>query len=362
VVPIGVGARFNAVAPVRLADTRTGAGGTVGPVAAGGVLRIPVAGSTVVPSSASGAVVNLTAVDPQGPGYLTAYPCGATRPLASALNVAAGETRANAASVALDATGLLCVFSSVLSHVVVDLAGWFGSTGTTFTPTNPARVLDSRSAGGPDRSFSVDLSAVIPAGATAATVNLTVTEPVAAGYLTAFPCGTEPPLVSSLNFVAGQTIAGLATVKLGAGSRICLFSPVPTNVVVDVNGAFAAGGDTLTTAVPSRFLDTRDGTGGWLGAVGPMQRIELAVGGARGVPDGVTAAVVNLTATGATAPGYVVAYACDQPAPTASNLNFDSGETAANLATVGLSATGTVCLAASTRAHLVVDLAGWYGP
>jgi len=84
------------------------------------------------------------------------------------------------------------------------------------------------------------------------------------------------------------------------------------------------------------------------------------VAGSRGVPAGATSAVVNLTATATSAAGYVAAYPCDQARPSVSNLNFDGGTSAANLASVRLSATGTLCLSANVGTHLVADIAGWY--
>ena len=352
---VGTNGRYNPVAPVRIADTRTGHGA----VAAGGVLQVPVAGVAGVPAGATGVVVNLTAASAQQAGYLTAYPCGAAAPTASNLNVTAGETRANQAAVALDSTKAICVFSSTTTDVIVDLAGWYGATGSAYQPLTPARVFDSRSTGAAT-SFAIPMTSA-PADASAVTVNLTVTNPAAAGYLTAYPCGMDTPLVSNVNFAGGQTIANLATVRLGSAKDICLSSPVPTNVIVDLAGVFTKNGATFTSAVTTRLLDTRDGTGGWTGQAGADQTIELKVAGTRGIPAAANSAVVNLTATGNTAAGYVAAYPCDQARPSVSNLNFDGGTSAANLATVRLSATGTLCLSASTNTHLIADIAGWYG-
>ena len=55
-----------------------------------------------------------------------------------------------------------------------------------------------------------------------------IADPTAAGYLTAYPCGTEPPAASNVNYVDGETIANLATVKVTA-SRFYLFNPVATS-------------------------------------------------------------------------------------------------------------------------------------
>jgi hypothetical protein len=225
---VGTDGRYNAVTPVRIADTRTGHG----VVAAGGVLQVPVAGS--VPADATGVVVNLTAAAAQSAGYLTAYPCGATAPTASNLNVNAGETRANQAAVALDTTTAICVFSSTTTDVIVDLAGWYAPTGAGYVAQTPARVFDSRTAGGPATAFTIAVT-----GGSAVTVNLTVTNPAAAGYLTAYPCGMDTPLVSNVNFDAGQTIANLATVRLSATGTLCLTTSASTHLIADIAGWYA---------------------------------------------------------------------------------------------------------------------------
>ena len=96
--------------------------------------------------------------------------------------------------------------------------------------------------------------------------------------------------------------------------------------------------------MPDRFLDTRNGTGGWLGALGAGQVVQVPIGGANGVPPGATAAVLNVTVTSAQAPGYLVAFPCDAPVPDASNLNFVAGDTVPNLVVVRLAGNGQVCL------------------
>jgi hypothetical protein len=79
----------------------------------------------------------------------------------------------------------------------------------------------------------------IPEGATAAVVNLTAVSPAADGFLTAFPCGSEPPGTSSVNYLAGEIVANLALVPLAPDGSICVYSYAATDVVVDVT-AFVA--------------------------------------------------------------------------------------------------------------------------
>ena len=68
-----------------------------------------------------------------------------------------------------------------------------------------------------------------PADATAALLNLTVTEPTAAGYVKVYPCGEENT-VSNVNYVAGQTVANLAAVKVAPGGDVCFKSFIDTQL------------------------------------------------------------------------------------------------------------------------------------
>ncbi len=99
-----------ATQPVRVLDTRTGVGGPIGPLAAGGTR------SFALP--APGALLNITADLAKGPGFLIAAPCG-TLPDVSALNYAPGRAVANLALVRND-NGQECVFASQATEVIVD--------------------------------------------------------------------------------------------------------------------------------------------------------------------------------------------------------------------------------------------------
>ncbi|MCU1396842.1 MAG: hypothetical protein JWM34_5270, partial [Ilumatobacteraceae bacterium] len=104
--PIG----FYPLTPVRIVDTRPDQPQGVVPVTqqkfgGGTILRVLIAGSAGVPPSGAGAVsLNVTAVDPDGPGYVTVFPCG-TQPLASNLNFVTGQTVPNAVIAPVSADG-----------------------------------------------------------------------------------------------------------------------------------------------------------------------------------------------------------------------------------------------------------------
>jgi hypothetical protein len=117
---------YVALSPARVLDTRTGAGGVTGPLAAGASVDVAVTGTGGVPATGVSAVVlNATVVGPAGPGFLTVFPAGSARPLASDLNYAPGETRPNLVVVKVGAGGKVSLFTSAATHVVFDVAGWF---------------------------------------------------------------------------------------------------------------------------------------------------------------------------------------------------------------------------------------------
>jgi hypothetical protein len=236
----------------------------------------------------------------------------------------------------------------------------------------PVRILDTRSGLGaakrvlPARcsmALSVAGAGGIPAsGARAVTLNVTVTEPAANGYVTVFPCGTEPPNASNINFVAGQSVANLVTVGVGTGGQVCFYAYGAAHILADVAGWYGAAGDRLVPVTPRRFIDTRQNNPGRpAGRVGAGQVLTVKVAGVDPVPGGARAVSVNLTSVDANGPGYLTAYPCGQSRPDASNVNFTATSIVANHAVVPLAADGTVCVFAYADSHVIVDVMGYYG-
>jgi len=111
----------------------------------------------------------------------------------------------------------------------------------------PCRRLDTRAGSPvpPGGTLTVALSegaCGIPTTAGAASVNVTVTQPTAAGYLTLYPATASRPVASTLNFVAGQTRANNAILALasdGSGTvEVFNGSAGTVHVIIDVNGYF----------------------------------------------------------------------------------------------------------------------------
>jgi hypothetical protein len=246
------GAAFQEVlTPRRAVDTRfpgqrpDGGSGRVGP----GVLTIP-RSSLGVPADAAAVIVNLTATQASGSGFLTAYPCAATVPDTSNVNFAADEDRANQAIVGLASDGSLCVFASVATHVIVDVTGVFaGSEGLSFKSSVGTRMVDSRNGvGGPSTPMAagetrvVDTTGRVLPGTRSVVVNVLATRAKAAGFLTVYPCGSSPS-TSSVNFGPGRDVANLVAMSIGlTDAGICVYASAPTDVVIDLFGGFTASG------------------------------------------------------------------------------------------------------------------------
>jgi hypothetical protein len=364
VTAAGAPTTFTPSDPIRVLDTRSAVGARSA-VDAGGVIPLDLNGATARPAGATGVALNVTVSAPSAAGYLTVYPCDRPRPNASNVNFAAGQTIPNLVDVALAHDGSVCIYSSTSAQVVADLSGWFvpGGTQASLTARSPVRVLDTRAgAGAPVQAITLPLGATVPASAVAVAMNVTVTAPAADGYLTVYPCGSPRPTASNVNYSAGETAPNFVTVRLGTNRSVCLWSSAPAHVLVDVAGWFGTSGGALTPVVPARLLDTRDGTGGWLGAMSGNQEVDLAVGGHNGVPAGATAVILNVTVTDEGSAGYLTVYPCGTARPTASNLNYVSGATRANLVTVQVGPSGSVCFYASSRTAVVADVAAYVTP
>jgi hypothetical protein len=361
-------ASFTAITPRRLVDTRNGTGAVGEPIEAGCVMRLRV-GVADLPIDAAALALSLTALAAQ-PGYLSVFPCLSGVPATSNLNArSAGVPTPNLVVAMPDTAGEICIYSQVQTHLVIDVTGWWTDQGDQrFTSISPVRVEDSRKDPGrplvPAGSVrAIDLSGVVPTGTTAVVATMTVTEPVADGYMAAFPCGTEAPDTSNLNFRAGESRAVAMVTGLDASAQLCVRSVVANHVIIDVSGYYSPAPQfgpavELRPLAGRRLADSRSGQGGWTAKFGTGTIRKLRPDTGLGFDPQVTAAVLNVVATSAERPGYVNVYPCDAEVPLTSAVNFAPGGPSTNMVIVDLSSTGEVCFFASAGVHLVVDLFG----
>lgn len=343
-----------------------------------------------IPAGASAVALNITAVTPSQPGFITVWPCDVTRPDASNLNFAVGGAVANSVIAPVGASGKVCFYSNQETDFLVDITGWFaGSTGgvETFVGATPRRVIDTRNAIGVPKvripaggTITIPLAGAamarsdgspdnIPADATAVAMNVTAVLPSQAGFFTVWPCGAPMPVASNVNFARGGVVANGVVTSLGAGGAVCLYSDQESDVLVDVLGWFGGGAQPpFIGAVPSRLVDTRNAIGGPTGVLTPeapksvpVRGVTVSVNGTpQQVPADASAVALNVTMVEARAAGFATVWPCGAPMPEASNVNFGRGGTAANGVIAPIGADGSVCVFTSADAHLIVDIAGWF--
>ena len=364
-------------------------------------IEIPVAGRTVtaadgtvstIPADVTAVSLNVAAVDPAGGGFITVWPCSASRPMTSNLNYTRGAIDGNGVIAPVDANGKACVFSQVATDVVIDIGGWFGpadAAGSGFTAITPKRLIDSREGLGVARglvrpSSPVTLkvvgagvqridgsNSVIPANAVAAAINVTAVTPSGPGYITVWPCGVPRPVVSTVNFNAGDIRANGAIAPLGADGTLCFYSHASTDLVVDVVGWFTAGAtpasSSFVSAVPQRWVDTREGLGSPT-PIRPSKPLQIQVTGRQMVVGGQTVTIpadaesvsMNITAVDPPGGGFATVWPCGTPRPVAANLNYPSRRVTANNVIATIGAGGSVCVYTHSDTHFLVDVTGWF--
>ncbi len=343
---------FTPLSLFRFLDTRGG-----DPLGADSSMCVEIAGTPGIPASAKAVAINLVAVAPSGPGFMTAYPGGAPPPDTSTLNYAAGQTIANGAIVEVGDGGEICVYSLASAHVIIDVSGFFDAD-SSYDPTGPFRRVDTRQeslpASGSTQCHQVAGRDGIPADAAAVVINLTAVNPTGPGHLIAFPQGQDVPEASTLNHAGGQTIANGAIVGVGEDGGICVHVATASNYLVDVAGYFEPDAAYVPVA-PFRRLDTRDSG---LPAADSTRCLKLT--GRDGIPDTAKAVAINVVAVAAQAVGHVTVYPDGQQRPETSTVNYQAGSTVANNAIVLPGQDGKVCFYTLARTHLVVDVVGYF--
>jgi hypothetical protein len=150
-----------------------------------------------------------------------------------------------------------------------------------FTGIDPCRIVDTRGNGftgtygppaliaGVARDFTLTGQCGISGTAQAVSLNITVTNPQGPGHLVIYPQGGAQPTVSTLNYVAGDTLANAAVVPLGAGGGITVVAGVSgTDLLIDTNGYYA----------PQTVVNTVNGLSGSL-TLAPGSNISITPGG-----------------------------------------------------------------------------------
>jgi len=374
--------------PCRLVDTRNPAGQFGGPSLTGGSARVfdVLAGSCGIPSEAVSYAFNATVVPHGTLGFLSVYPTGQSQPVTSNLNSIDGRVKAVAAIVPAGTGGEVSVLPSNDTDFVLDVSGYFvpatNPTGLAFYPLAPCRLVDTRGAAGPlggpslvgstTRTFPLLAgSCQIPSTAQVYSLNITSVPRGALGFLTTWPAGQAQPAVSTLNAPTGAVTANAALVRAGSNGDIAVFASNDSDVVIDINGYFAApdqGGLSFFALTPCRVLDTRTtpGSSSSLEPDAPADASPFSgtlvvdvTGGGCGTPSTAQGYVFNATVVPQSSLGFLTLWPDGTSQPGVSTLNAGDGAVTSNLAVVP-TINGSIDAFASNVTHLILDIFGYF--
>jgi len=379
-------------APIRIADTRTVAGGGTaspynGMTLAGGTSLTVDVPATDIPATASAVVVNITAINPATGGFLTAYPGGGTNPGTANVTFVAGQTVGDQVTVGLgpdtatSSTQSFTIYNGPTAggktDFTADLEGYYlpqtATAGSAYTAMPPTRIYDSRTGsgltgagttltnGGSDNVTVAGVSGV-PATATAVVLNVAITNSTASSFITAFPTGQTQPGTANQNFLANETLSSQVVAGVGTGGAVTIANHAGNvDIVVDVEGFFGAAGasGSLLTVLgtPARLTDTRPaGIAGGASASATVQ--------GTGATSGVLSVADIATPGGG---NFLTAYPTGQTAPLAATVNYTPGDTSniiENAAYATTSTTGGVSIlngpSGASTANVVVDEDGYF--
>ncbi len=349
------------LAPYRVLDTRSGHGAPAIRVGPGQTLRLQLTGQGGVPVEASTVVLNVTVTGTVGTGHVSIYPSGVARPTVSSLNYTPGWTGSNSVTVKVGANGAVNLYNhGAPVHLVADVSGYYskgraccqGYLGGQYQAlARPVRLADTREWGigrlpaGYFVNVTASWDAAINPKIRAFAVNITATEPTAAGFLTAWNGSKHSlPNTSALNYAANTTVTNFAVVPstpchdCGSGSglpSIGIYTSQDTHVIVDIVGfyddASLPGGLRFEPVVPSRIADTRTGQG-WPSALGHATTATVVAPDSLVGPE-TWALATNVTAVEPTAATYLTVWPAGYTGvqrPNTSNLNPAAGSIVPN--------------------------------
>ena len=374
--------QFIPVSACRVVDTRQADGTFGGPPIQGGTYRsFPIPqGSCDIPANAAAYSLNVSVI-PQGSlRYLTVWPAGQPQPVTSTLNSLDGRIKANAAIIAAGTDEAVSVYASDTTDLLLDINGYFAPlpnpSALAFYPLTPCRVADTRNPNGPlggpylpggqERDFPVlqATSCNIPSSAQAYSMNFAVLPRMGMplGYLTVWPTGESQPLVATLTDLTGTIVSNAAIVPAGTGGEISVYSSNNTDLVIDINGFFAApgsGGLSLYPVAPCRALETRKIFALFSG------ELTIRVLGVPGNPCGLSATaqalVFNATVRPFGALNYLTLWPDGEPQPLVWTLNAVDGAITSNMAIVPTT-NGSIDAYAAGTTQLILDISSYFAP
>ena len=183
--------------------------------------------------------------------------------------------------------------------------------------------------------------------------------------MTVWPTGQPRPTVSTLNDIPGTIIANAAIVTAGTSGDVSVYPTNDTDVIIDINGYFAApgtGGLSLYGVQPCRVIDTRTVGAGqpFTGTLSPPVDV-IDTGCA--TSSLAQAYVFNASVVPYGTLGYLTLWPNDgSQQPVVSTLNALDGSISSNMAIVPTSSNDSVNAYASGTTQLILDISSYFAP
>ncbi len=210
------------------------------------------------------------------------------------------------------------------------------------------------------------MSSCIPAGVNPAAYSLNFTAVPNPphqhlGYLTVWPAGQTQPLVSTLNNPTGTVVANAAIVPAGNNGEVAVYAYNTTDLLIDINGYFAApglGGYSFYPTVPCRAYDSRNNNGQPFS----NERTVNIVNSPCAPPNNATGYVFNATVVPNHRLGYLTLWPEGEIQPVVSTLNAYDGFVTSNMAIVPTIDGITDAYAGDGSTQLILDISGYFAP
>jgi|GEM_PF-1179291 len=337
---VGGGGRWQFIAPRSASDAT---------IAAGATRTIRVSNLSGVPVGTTGVMLRLTASGAARNGHVITHPCDIAPPFAATLNVRAGTTAVGSAMTEV-VGGTVCATVSTSMRLRVEVLAARATNGVGVQPVTATRVLDTRSATklGPGVTATLTPAQLgVVAGTQALTATVTIVDPSGTGTLSMGFCGQGPWTVP----VSGDAVSSFAMTMRVSSAGWCITSSVPMHVVVDIVGIWAGTGSPGPVD-PIRAFDSRS-SGSPVG--GSTRQVQIA--GVGPIPQGVTTAMLSITAVTSGASSSIFVFPCGESPSTGSVVAASSNRSSTAVVPVRLGG-GSVCLATTSSADVIVDVLG----
>jgi hypothetical protein len=158
---------------------------------------------------------------------------------------------------------------------------------------------------------------------------------------------------------------GVYTVTVTTQARTVTWSftvdpAAATGVMPIPNVTTAAPPSGYSPVTPFRFADSRISHRITKLLAGVPKKIKVA--GVAGIPSDASAVSANFTVVKPNGSTWLTVYNCAATVPTASTLNFGTGDIVANAGVFPLSSAGELCVVSPSQTDLVIDITGHFRP